>query len=102
MRNRWARGLVVGLIFVFPLMIAVVSARGHGGGFPRTLRASAPILAVETVLLGGLVFASRERRRLLVELDAARTRPSSVATPAPALAGLRASARRFVPGRAPR
>jgi hypothetical protein len=93
-----ARWIVLGLIFAFPFMLVAASARGQGGGFPRTLRASLPIVAVEVVLLGGLVFASRERRRLLVELDAARSRPRSVAGPSAALTGLRLPTRRSVTG----
>jgi hypothetical protein len=98
MRNRWARWVVLTLIVAFPLLLSAASAQGQGGGFPRTLRASAPILAVEMVLVGGLVFASRERRRLLVELDAARSRPRSIASPSAALTGLKMPTRRSVTG----
>src|SRR5258708_2393027 len=97
MRNRWARWAVLGLIFVFPLLIVAASAEGQGS-LRRTLRAGSPIVAVEMVLLGGMVFASRERRRLLVELDAARTRSRGVGSPSAALAGLKAPVRRSVPG----
>jgi hypothetical protein len=72
---------MVGLVLVFPLLVSAVAT-----GTPR-ISAGSPVLAVEMLLVGGLVFAGRERRRLLVELEAGRTRPAEIGTFAPPILG---------------
>lgn len=97
MRNRWARRVVVGLVLAFPLAISAVASPSPSPTAGRLLRGfsvGTPVVAVEMVLLGGLVFAGRERRRLLVEMDAARTRPREAHTFTPAMvSGTKAPAR---------
>ena len=98
MHHQWVRRVFVGLILAFPLLISVVAAPSPGS-VSRGLQAVMPIVAVETVLVGGLVFARRERRRLLVELDAARTSPNRIASrPSAALVKTKAPAWRSVSG----
>lgn len=95
MQSRWARRVVLALVLVFPIAITATSARPSAGA-ARGLRASLPIVAVEMVLVGGMVFAARERSRLLVEMEAVRTRPRRVAS----LSGPKAVAKHFVFGSA--
>ncbi len=88
MRNSWARRVVLGLILAFPLMMVAVaspSADPNPGRFFRSFSAVMPVFAVEMVLVGGMVFAVRERRRLHVEMDAARTKPTPLAAVSPAI-----------------
>jgi hypothetical protein len=87
MRNPWVRRVFLGLIFVFPLLIGLASSRSlrHPS---RGISLGSPIVVVEGVVLCGVVFAGRERRRLLVALEEAGTRPDpTLAPPSPALAG---------------
>lgn len=85
MRNQWARGVVLGLVLAFPVLMSATAG---------SITTVAPVLAVETVLVGGLVFASRERRRLLVEMDAARGKAAQIGTFSPAMrSGAKAPAR---------
>jgi hypothetical protein len=98
MRNRWVRRAFLGLVLVFPILISAVSSHSLGRAV-RGFRMGSPIMAVEMLLVGGLVFASRERSRLLVEIDAARTTPRRLASRPPvALAGLKAPAKHTVFG----
>ena len=98
MRNQWTRRIVVSLILAFPLLLSVV-ASPTPVSFARGLEAASPILAVETVLVGGLLFARRERRRLVVELEAARTVATrAVSRPSGALVKTNAPAWRSVSG----
>lgn len=98
MRNHWARRVAVGLILAFPLLLSVV-ASPTPLSLARGLEAAPPILAVETVLVGGLLVARRERRRLLVELDAARTMATRAAScPSGALVKTNTPAWRSVSG----
>ncbi|WP_406698865.1 hypothetical protein V5E97_08265 [Singulisphaera sp. Ch08] len=98
MRNQWARRVIVSLILAFPLLLSV-AASTTPVSFARRLEAASPIVAVETVLVGGLLFARRERRRLLVELDAARTMPvRAISRPSGALVNTKAHAWRSVSG----
>src|SRR5262245_3545907 len=85
MRHRWARRVVLGSILAFPLLISAVaspstSSSPQAGRFVRGFSVGVPVVVVELVLVGGVIFATRERRRLQVELDAARTRPRDVAS----------------------
>jgi|GEM_PF-5662446 len=77
MQNRWVARVFLGLIFVFPLLASAQSAVWTGPVRNR-LGNLAPVLAVEAFLVAGSIFAFRERRRLVAELEVARTRiPSS-------------------------
>lgn len=78
MRNRWARRVCVGLILAFPVLMTVAASSAVPAEAARGARGLAPVVAVEALLIGGLVFAGRERRRLLVEMDAARTQPRRI------------------------
>ena len=69
MRNRGLGLAFLAMIFVFPLLVSAVSPRPLGRS-QRELRAGIPVLGTEMVLLGGLIYANRERRRLL-ELELA-------------------------------
>jgi len=89
MRHHGVRRVFVGLILAFPLLLSVVAASPNQGVLSGAVQAGLPVVAVELVLVGGLLFVRRERRRLLVELDAARTAMSPgrtvVSRPSPAL-----------------
>ncbi len=69
MQNRWVARTFVGMIFVFPLIASALTAAPTG-----MLQAVAPVLGVETFLVAGTFFAFRERRKLVSELEVARTR----------------------------
>ncbi|SIO28554.1 hypothetical protein SAMN05444166_3497 [Singulisphaera sp. GP187] len=95
MRNPWARRVSVSLILAFPLLLSLV-ATPSPVSFVRGVEGVLPIVAVETVLVGGLLVARRERRRLLVELEAARNLPRHISRPAGALVKAKAAAWRSV------
>jgi hypothetical protein len=80
MRCGLARLVVLGLILAFPVLI-VASSPASASWSGSTL----PVFAVELMLIGGLVFAARERRRLLTGQEALAPRPISRPrwTPAP-------------------
>ena len=102
MRHRGSRVVVLGLILAFPILVHTVSAPGFGG-VAGLFSAGSPLLGVEMLLVGGLVFASRERRRLFLLVDNARLGSGTVPVPAPAphlaSAGASSPARRTVAGR---
>ena len=54
MRDRQVRLVFLGLILAFPLLLGASSSSGAG-----------PVFGVEAVVVLGLMFASRERRRIL-------------------------------------
>jgi hypothetical protein len=90
MRNPWVRRVFVGLIFAFPLLIGLASSRSLSR-FGRELQGGSPIILVESVLLTGMVFATRQRRKLLVAIEAASVDLDGTAPcRSPALAGPRA------------
>lgn len=96
MRHTWVRRVFIGLILAFPLLMSVAAAPTERG-----VRSALPIVAVELVLVGGLLFARRERRRLLVELEAARTaapRRVVVSRPSAALVNSKPAAWRSISG----
>jgi hypothetical protein len=71
MRDVRIRKAFLGLILAFPFLIVLVS--GPSSGRPVRLWGSdgGPLLAVEVLLIGGLVYASRERARLLSRIGVA-------------------------------
>jgi hypothetical protein len=87
MRNRWVRTVFLGLILTFPMMIFVASARSLTRA-ARELGSSTTVIAVELMLVGGMIFAVRERRRLLGDLAQAQSRSTwVVAHPSTAVTG---------------
>jgi hypothetical protein len=79
MPYRRARMILLGLLIVFPLLVRAASAPSSSSWQEGVWPQGAPILYVELLLLGGLLVADWNRRRLLSEslrrLDRARTRP---------------------------
>ncbi len=61
MRNQWGLGVVVGLILAFPLLLCLVALAPFDFSDKPT-RGGSPLIAVETVVVGGLLFARRERQ----------------------------------------
>jgi hypothetical protein len=71
MRDRRVRTVFVGLIFLFPLLMAVSGPRQS-----LNPRAGLLVLGVETVLAVGLLAAARERKLLQAQrASVARNRP---------------------------
>jgi hypothetical protein len=70
--------MCVGLILAFPVLMAAAASSAVSGEAARGVRGFAPVVAVEAMMIGGLVFAGRERRRLLAEMDAVRTQPRRI------------------------
>lgn len=73
MRNPWVRTVFLGLILTFPMMICVASARSLVRA-AYDLRSRSTVIAVELMLAGGMIFAYRERQRLLGGLAQAQSR----------------------------
>lgn len=69
MRDRRARSAVVGLVLLFPVLIAAATPAPRAAAARPT---ALTVLGVEVVLVGGFCTALRERRRLLAERVAPR------------------------------
>ena len=87
MRDRRVRTAFVGLTLLFPFLMAAT-----GSPQPLSPRTVLTVLAVEAVLAGGLLAASRERRLLLAE----RASPAAAApaSSAPSFPHVRVAGRR--------
>jgi len=86
MRDLRARAVVVGLILTFPALMVALNPRVNS-----SRAAALPLLAVETILVGGLAMAFRERGRLLAERSTpavCRTAPRRLAAKAPHAAAI--------------
>ena len=66
MRDLRARMAIIGLILAFPVLMLALNPRRSS-----VQEAALPLLAVETILVGGLAVAARERLRLSNERAAA-------------------------------
>ena len=62
MRDLRARMAIIGLILAFPVLMLALNPRRSS-----VQEAALPLLAVETILVGGLAVAARERLRLGTE-----------------------------------
>jgi hypothetical protein len=73
---------MVGWILAFPVLMVLAGSGPRSGSMGQ---AAIPVLLVETVLLGGLMGAARERRRLWNEraagASARRAVPAAPTTP---------------------
>jgi hypothetical protein len=65
MRDRRVRLVFLGLILAFPLMMIGVAPAASGRTSGGVASEGWPLLSVELLLVGGLVFAGRQRVRLL-------------------------------------
>ena len=79
MRDLRARMAIIGLILAFPVLMLALNPRRSS-----VQEAALPLLAVETILVGGLAVAARERLRLSNERAAAAAVRSAPALRSPA------------------
>ncbi|WP_422923998.1 hypothetical protein [Singulisphaera sp. PoT] len=87
MQNRWVARVFLGLIFAFPLLASALATPSLGTA-TALMKVLPAVGLVETFLIVGSFYATRQRRRLVADLEVARTQlaPSAPRT-TPALHG---------------